>query len=435
MSNVDIFSIQIDSICLITYLVIIFYLLKSKDQYKVLYVGILVLAILVVGFDIGLRFGVETKCRDIYGIGLNCGEFYKSSVFFFIGKYIFYLTLIYAISSVVYLLNPNKSIDSKKRFFIGSLPFLIAFYMILSSIFDGKILIVTYSGALIKGPYFFILVSVIGFYSIMALIHSLSIVNAKKERLEEITYYRSEYLIFYVAIALPFILSSVGFLLEYPLFVASLALTFTYLMTIHQHLRLSVDELTSINNLNELKRYLDNLMLLPEKRRRKTFLIFIDVNKFKLINDKYGHSDGDLVLIQLSRILKSVASSFNCFVCRYGGDEFILIKKYANEEKASSICKYIEYNLKLLGELSLASYEVTVSTGFTRFDRRFNSTQAFIDAADKLMYETKRYSKKNFAELLKTEKKDKTEVIGKDIFKYSHKLPIFNYINKKISKN
>ena len=69
--------------------------------------------------------------------------------------------------------------------------------------------------------------------------------------------------------------------------------------------------------------------------------------------------------------------------------EFIMIKKVANEEKASSICRYIEYSLTQLKELSLAPYELSVSTGFTRFDRRFKSTQEFIDAADKLMYENK----------------------------------------------
>ena len=81
--------------------------------------------------------------------------------------------------------------------------------------------------------------------------------------------------LFYVAITLPFLLSTIGFLFDYPIVVAAFALTFTYLMTIHQHLRLSVDELTSINNLNELRRYLDNLMQVPEKERRQTFLIFM----------------------------------------------------------------------------------------------------------------------------------------------------------------
>ena len=95
-----------------------------------------------------------------------------------------------------------------------------------------------------------------------------------------------------------------------------------------------------------------------------------------------------------------------------------MIKKVANEEKASSICRYIEYSLSQLKELSLAPYELSVSTGFTRFDRRFKSTQEFIDAADKLMYETKRYAHKDYTAI---SPEHRTCEIGKRIFKYGEK--------------
>ncbi|MBP5244222.1 MAG: hypothetical protein J6Z28_05840, partial [Succinivibrio sp.] len=62
-----------------------------------------------------------------------------------------------------------------------------------------------------------------------------------------------------------------------------------------------------------------------------------------------------------------------------------------------------------------APYDLSVSTGFTRFDRRFRSTQEFIDAADRLMYETKRFSKKDYTKILR---ESKTREIGKSIFNY-----------------
>ncbi len=95
-----------------------------------------------------------------------------------------------------------------------------------------------------------------------------------------------------------------------------------------------------------------------------------------------------------------------------------MIKKNSNEEKASSICRYIENSLLQLKELSLAPYDLSVSTGFTKFDRRFKTTQEFIDAADKLMYETKRYAHKDYAAILKD---SKPAEIGKNIFKYAEK--------------
>ena len=415
MNYTDWISLQIDFVCLTIYLIITFYLIKSRDQYRYVYIGVLIICILIVGCDIGIRFYYDSRCSTFYSNNIICDNLNGATIVFSFCKYLFYFILIYVVSLLIYINSPNYSVFHKYKIFVISIPFYAAVYLMISSMFDGRVLILTYNGMLIKGHYFYVLVAIIGLYSIFGIYHALSIVSAQKERLTEITYYKSEYFLFYVAITLPFLLSTIGFLLDYPIVVAAFALTFTYLMTIHQHLRLSVDELTSINNLNELRRYLDNLMQVPEKERRQTFLIFIDIDRFKLINDKFGHNNGDVVLIQIARILKYISSSFNCFVCRYGGDEFIMIKKNANEEKASSICRFIEYCLGQLRDLSLAPYDLSVSTGFTKFDRRFKSTQEFIDAADRLMYETKRFSKKDYSSILRSEK---TKEIGKSIFKY-----------------
>ena len=126
-------------------------------------------------------------------------------------------------------------------------------------------------------------------------------------------------------------------------------------------------------------------------------MMFIDLNKFKHINDTFGHNEGDVVLVQISKLLKAVAGAFNCFVCRYGGDEFILIKRHANEEKAVNVCKYIDESVTQLQNLSLAPYEISVSTGFVRFDNRFKTPKDFIEAADRLMHETKRSGKKDYS--------------------------------------
>lgn len=424
MISIDMISLQIDAICLLVNLIIIVYLVKCKAQNLLLYVSVLVMAMLVVVFDIGARFSVDSRCSFFYSNNVLCDKLNTIFIIFAFGKYIFYFAMIYGAAMIAFFKGTSRSYAKKYLIFAGSVPFFITVYLVIASVFDGRVLILTYNGLLIKGPYFFVVVAIIGFYSIIGVIYSLSILDSQKEKLAEITYYRWEYFIFYVAITLPFLMATVGCLFDYPVVSPVFALTFTYLMTIHQHLRLSLDELTSINNLNELRRYLDNLLQGPEKVRRQTYLIFIDINRFKEINDKYGHNSGDIVLIQFSRLLKNVASAFNCFVCRYAGDEFIIIKKNANEEKASSICRYIENSLMQLKELSLAPYDLSVSTGFTKFDRRFRTTQDFIDAADKLMYETKRYAHKDYAAILaasKTGEISKTSEIGKNIFNYKDK--------------
>lgn len=417
MNGIDVIALQIDAVCLIVDLIIIVYLVKCKEQNLALYVTVLSMAMLVVIFDFGARFSVDNRCSSFYSNNMLCDKINTFFVFFAFGKYIFYFAMVYSASMIAFY-KGSSSLSKKYLLAFGSLPFLLTVYLVISSVFDGRVLILTYNGLLIKGPQFFIVVFIIGLYSIIGVFYSLSILDSQKEKLAEITYYRWEYVIFYVVIALPFLMATVGCLFDYPIVSPVFVITFTYLMTIHQHLRLSLDELTSINNLNELRRYLDNLMQGPEKARRQTFLIFIDINRFKEINDRYGHSSGDTVLIQFSRLLKTIALSFNCFVCRYAGDEFIMIKKVANEEKAASICRYIEDSLNQLKALSLAPYDLSVSTGFTKFDRRFKTTQEFIDAADKLMYETKRYAHKDYTAISPVRK---TGEIGKKIFRYGER--------------
>ena len=84
---------------------------------------------------------------------------------------------------------------------------------------------------------------------------------------------------------MPFILGPVNLLFDCAIVLPCYAVCAFFLMTIQQYLRISIDELTTVNNRNELNSYLDNLMLLPEKDRRSTFMMFIDLNKFKHIND------------------------------------------------------------------------------------------------------------------------------------------------------
>ncbi len=164
-------------------------------------------------------------------------------------------------------------------------------------------------------------------------------------------------------------------------------------------------------------------MDMPEKYRRMTYMIFIDINDFKLINDNYGHTEGDIVLIEFSRLLRKTAQNFNCFLCRYGGDEFILIKKFANEEKASFICRYLKRSLVKLKELSLSPYELSISTGFVRFDGRFKTPQEFIDVADRLMYETKRSTKKDVSRINRiASQKRKEQLLSGSMYRFKNEL-------------
>lgn len=393
------YAIEIDIICILVFICIGFNIWKSGDKSRIKLVIILLLSVLQALCDIALRAYTNVNCYALYAKNEFCTRNVDIVIFYSCASSFFALLIPYVLFLIGFLIRNEHSLGRDLKLLIFSIPFLVAGYFTLTSPINGFIQFLIYHGAFVHGKYYSFLVGTVSFYSVFGLINFLTIVNNKKERFVELSSYKIEQFLFFGATLLPFILAPVGLLFDGPLVSSAYAICFFFLMTIHQHMRISIDDLTTLNNRNELKSYLDNLMTLSEAEKRRTFLMFIDVNKFKYINDNYGHNEGDIVLMQISHLLKSVAENFNCFLCRYGGDEFILIKKNANEERASCVCKYIDKNVKSLKELSLAPYDLSVSTGFVRFDRRFKNTQDFIDAADKLMYETKRSARKNYSKL------------------------------------
>ena len=107
-----------------------------------------------------------------------------------------------------------------------------------------------------------------------------------------------------------------------------------------------------LNNRRQLERYCGqrgNLYL----DNRRTVVVMMDINKFKTINDTYGHAEGDKALIAVSDALKKVVNrhSMPSFLCRYGGDEFILI---AHPQSISEIDALIS---EIRGEIHKANPE------------------------------------------------------------------------------
>ena len=97
-----------------------------------------------------------------------------------------------------------------------------------------------------------------------------------------------------------------------------------YIDSIEQ--RVSLDPLTGLNNRGQMIRYCSQRSNLYMDNRM-TVVIMMDIDRFKSINDTYGHAEGDKALIVVADALKKTVNrhSMPSFLCRYGGDEFILI--------------------------------------------------------------------------------------------------------------
>ena len=120
--------------------------------------------------------------------------------------------------------------------------------------------------------------------------------------------------------------------------------------------------------------------------RDRSLFILIDVDRFKHVNDEYGHTAGDRALEAIGRAIHQVYAKYGmCF--RYGGDEFFVIL-------TEDLDRIEAFNRELCRLLDVARLELpylpTVSIGFAEYDPRRTSKEKVIAAADEMMYRWKK---------------------------------------------
>lgn len=166
------------------------------------------------------------------------------------------------------------------------------------------------------------------------------------------------------------------------------------------------DELTEVLNRRGIKEEFDILFkeAIYSKNHPKTrkiqienfSIIFIDIDNFKKINDKYGHFVGDVVLKKIAEIFRKKARKID-LVGRLGGEEFIIGLMGASEDeaykKSEEIRKYVNSYVRLPKYKDL---RITLSLGVASIKKSKSKTvEQLISAADKAMYEAKYKKGKN----------------------------------------
>ena len=157
---------------------------------------------------------------------------------------------------------------------------------------------------------------------------------------------------------------------------------------------ISLDPLTSLNNRGQLARYISvRSNICPENRL--TFVIMMDINGFKGINDTYGHAEGDKALVSIAEALKKVISGYSMpsFLGRYGGDEFIMIIHPTQAKEADQLVREIREEIRRTSEAAHKPYRLSLGIGCDELGDR-EDVQDCILRADKKLYMDKEAAKR-----------------------------------------
>lgn len=152
------------------------------------------------------------------------------------------------------------------------------------------------------------------------------------------------------------------------------------------------DYLTGLPNRLQLQNNLERAIVRCKRQNRLLAALFIDLDKFKPINDQFGHFKGDKVLIEIAARLKFEVRKVD-LVARIGGDEFVVIIDIDNVEQAKQVAEKIIEKIEQPVRIQKCVASISASIGISIYPNNAQSAQELLEQADQAMYSSKFYDK------------------------------------------
>jgi len=150
------------------------------------------------------------------------------------------------------------------------------------------------------------------------------------------------------------------------------------------------DPLTGLANRGLFYEILDAEFAVSREKGKKLALILLDLDKFKPVNDTYGHDAGDALLSQVALRIKDVTGDYG-IAARLGGDEFVvLLTDLQNEKDAYTIAQRVLLSLKKPYQLDSATVFIDSSIGISFLEKTTQGPRFLVKNADLAMYEAKK---------------------------------------------
>ena len=158
------------------------------------------------------------------------------------------------------------------------------------------------------------------------------------------------------------------------------------------------DALTGLYNMHGYKHYEEEVVSRAKREGRPITCFLLDLDGLKLINDNFGHNEGDFAIQVIGHALENAMQEGD--ICaRFSGDEFYLLTANYSEQEAGEFLDSIHKYLDNYNRLSTKQYNISVSGGFASLipDARFtpDQIQDLFAVADKNMYKVKKSKQKH----------------------------------------
>jgi len=277
----------------------------------------------------------------------------------------------------------SSFMDKKFYTILVNAPIIFICVLDFISFFTGWIFYIDQNGSYETSSFFDIQTVVNYFYLLIPTLTSAVRAVRTRSKLQ-----KSEYRTYAIYMIAPLI---AGFLEDIipnvPVLALNIFMVIHLLFLMIQNMQIYNDALTDLNNRRRFDQFLEECM--PGVSAESPLTLFmLDINSFKLINDNFGHIEGDHALKAFASFLKAAAARYNAFIARYGGDEFCLVinsSSHTPEEIEKELHELLRQSQK-----KATGYTLTASIGYAVCNIPDCDPATLLGRADDILYQNKK---------------------------------------------
>ena len=369
---------EVYAICMIITGILLFWTKRSGTQSFVELCLSRLLACFLINFSANFLFTLFDRILDLD----------NAMVVSYVFKTLYHITLI--IGVFIWCIYAEAQITEhhtgdKLRFRLIMVPAVIPVVLAILDLKSHQLFLIDAAGGYVRGSWFpFEMFYLLGFSVLFAV---RLLLQCKKES-EPLT--RSHLAIaatFPLCILASWALSFAGEAFPVICVAIMVELLLLFLGTIMQ--QISIDKLTQVNNRQNLLGFMDYKL---RNHDHDVYLMMMDLDSFKQINDTYGHVEGDNALVHASKGIKEACGGYipRPYIARYGGDEFIIVIETADPKDVEILSESIQEKLVAFDDVS--PYALRMSIGIAKYTEG-QTPKELIHEADKMLYDIKKNRK------------------------------------------